>query len=48
MTIEQAQERYNLLKNQIELIAIPSDFNKAKTSWNLEFDNAEVTVTEND
>lgn len=39
---------YNLLKNQIELIAIPSDFNKAKTSWNLEFDNSEVTVTEND
>ena len=39
---------YNLLKNQIELIAIPSDFNKAKTSWNLEFNNAEVTVTEND
>ena len=48
IVLNEINTEYNLLKNQIELIAIPSDFNKAKTSWNLEFDNSEVTVTEND
>lgn len=39
---------YNLLKNKIELEYIPNDYNKAKTVWNLDFNNSTLKVTEND
>lgn len=38
---------YNLLKEEVEEIFI-SEFNRARTSWNLDFNTNIVTVVEND
>lgn len=39
--------RYNLAKNEVENIFI-NNFDRSKTSWNLDFDTKKVTVVEND
>ena len=40
--------KYEILKGQVEDVAVPAEFDKAVTSWSLDFKTHIVTVTTND
>lgn len=39
---------YELLKNKVDALVVPEDFNRSKSDWNLDFSTGIVTVTEHD